>query len=64
MNNHDDTEHLGKLNDTWMPLDTFYHSDVLQECVHVVGEKKVYEFQECISIDEIPQLMTPSWQAI
>ena len=34
----------------------------LQECVHVVGEMQVYEFQECRSIYEIPQLMTPSSQ--
>ena len=65
MHNHNSTTHLGKLKVTIMPLGACYHSDVFQECVHVVGEMKVSEFQEFRSLlDENTHLMTPSRQAL
>ena len=47
-----------------MPLGACCHSDAFQQFVHVVGEMQIYELQECRSIDEIPQFMAPSWQAL
>ena len=64
LHNHYGTTHLENLNSAWMSLGACWHSDVFQYCVHVVGEIQVYELWECLCLDKIPQLTTPSWQDI
>ena len=55
LHNNDGTKRLGNLRDEIIPLDVCYHSDMLQECVYVVGEIQFYELQECRSLNESPQ---------
>ena len=64
MNNQNSTTNLENLNGAWITLIACLHSDAFQEWIHVVGEMKVSELKECRNIDEIPQLMTPSRNAL
>ena len=61
---HDGTTHIENMNNAWMPLGACCHSDTFQECIHVVVEMQVSEFQACKSLDESLQLMAPSWQPL
>ena len=64
MHHIDGTANHGKLHDAWMPLGANYHSNVFLEYVYVASLMWVYILMVCRIVNEIQQLISPSWQAL